>query len=238
MIIFLKRDEKLNLLDYLLLLILGYFEMLALSKSGIITYAFMFILLFFTPKATNTARIIAAGILICISSYGAYNASKLQNLTAAIKPIQNVVKRLGNIGQEQDDSPEARGYYRLIRYPQYTLLGAGEGAFRRFPDDKGYVRELHSGIATIIFSYGITGALVFFTFLALVMNRQPWYYILLFMPIILFGLPHQNFRFAHFWVLLGLNYGLAVAHREQPYKNDDSIIPENHPAPTPEAHSQ
>jgi hypothetical protein len=219
MIVFLRRGETLKPFDYLLLFTLGYFQTLALSKAGIIAFTTLITLLFFTPKVTKTARALFIAALLCAGSYALYDTSAATRLYNTIDPLKNAAKRIGAIGEEQDDSAEARGYYRLVEYPHYTLLGAGEGAFRRFPDDKGYVRELHSGIATIIFSYGIFGALVFFSFLILIMNRQPLHYILLFLPIILFGLPHQNFRFSDFWALLGINYGLAISMREEKYQN-------------------
>lgn len=214
MIIFLRRGEKLKPLDFILLIALGYFQTLALSKAGIITYTTLILLLLITPKIPKRAYWVLLAALAASCIFTIINHDKASIFFSKFNTIQNAVDRIESIGEEPDDSAQARGYLRLIEHPQYTLLGAGEGAFERFPDDAGYVRELHSGIATIIFSYGIFGALIFFSFLALIMNKQRWYYIMLFMPIILFGLPHQNFRFAHFWVLLGINYGLASAHRQ------------------------
>jgi hypothetical protein len=218
MIIFLRRGEKLKLTDFILLAVLGYFQTLALSKAGIIAFAILCTILLITPKIPKQAYAALFILITAASIFTLVNHDKASAFFARFNSIQNAAERIESIGEEPDDSAQARGYFRLIEHPQYTLLGAGEGAFDRFPDDKGHARELHSGIATIIFSYGIFGAAIFFTFLLLVINKQPWFYILLFMPIFLFGLPHQNFRFAHFWVLLGINYGLVrpLSQEEKP----------------------
>lgn len=214
MLIFLKRDEKLKLIDWLLLCILGFFQALALSKAGLIAYGLLIGFLFLTPKISRKAYIIFFSVIVMTIFYLVMNPTALNQISDSVKPVEHVVERIQGIGSEPDDSVEARGYYRIIEYPLYTLLGAGEGAFARF-DKEGYVREIHSGIATILFSYGLIGFTLFTCFLMLVAYRQPWYYILLCLPIILFGLPHQNFRFAHFWVFLGINYGLFLAKRQE-----------------------
>lgn len=214
MLIFIKRGETLKPLDFILLAALGLIQTLALSKAGIIAYSIFLIFLFITPKISKKTYLTAGIILIIGTLYTLASPSTTAVFYNKRKPLQNAVARIGNIGQEADDSPEARGYFRITQNPLYSIVGSGEGAFWRF-NKEGYNRELHSGIATIIFSYGVAGTLTFFGFLILVMNRQPWHYILLFTPILLFGLPHQNFRFAHFWVLLGINYGLAEAHRNE-----------------------
>ena len=215
MVVFLRRNEPLRLKDWALIALLTYMQALALSKSGIITFSIFLLLLFLTPKMPKAGYLVGAVLVIAASFYTMYDPEFFGRVYNKIEPVQNVVSRLEGIGTEADDSPEARGYYRIVEYPLYTLFGSGEGAFWRF-NAEGYNRELHSGIATIIFSYGIFGAGLFFLFLTLLVIRQPWYYVLLFGPIIMFGLPHQNFRFAHFWVFLGMNYGLFIAH----YKRD------------------
>ncbi len=220
MIVFLRRGEKLKPVDWFLLLLLLFLQSLALSKAGIIAHSIFMVFLLITPKISKGAYV---GIFLMMSFvffYALVNPQKVSFIVDRIEPLQNVIERIEGIGTEQDDSPEARGYYRIIQYPLYTLVGSGEGAFHRF-NTEGYNRELHSGIATIIFSYGAIGTLLFSAFLGLVIYRQPWYYILLFSPIILFGLPHQNFRFAHFWVFLGINYGIFLAQKHKQKKLEE-----------------
>lgn len=209
MIVFLRRNKKIRLVDWLLLALLTYMQALALSKAGIIAFSIFLLMLFFTPKMPRMGYLVLLLGILGTIFYAIYDFDNLNRAFSNIEPLKNVVARIEGIGTEPDDSPEARGYYRIIEYPLYSLLGSGEGAFYRF-NPEGYNRELHSGIATIIFSYGALGALLFGSFIFLIICRQPWYYVMLFIPIILFGLPHQSFRFAHFWVFLGINYGIFL----------------------------
>ena len=214
MVVFLRRGKSLRWQEWGLLILLGFLQSLALSKAGIIAYSVFIIFLFLTPKISKITYVLGGSALLIGSIYALNDPVALNKIYDHIEPLKNVAARLEGIGTEADDSPEARGYYRIVEYPMYSVLGSGEGAFYRF-NEEGYNRELHSGIATIIFSYGIFGATLFSLFLFLVIYKQPWYYILLFVPIIMFGLPHQNFRFAHFWVFLGINYGLFLSYYKQ-----------------------
>lgn len=216
MIVFLKRGKTLNGKDWILLGLLTYMQALALSKAGIITFFAFLLLLFFTPKISKIGYFLALLGILASLFYAMYNYDALTRALDNIEPLKNVIARIEGIGTEADDSPEARGYYRIAEYPLYTIFGSGEGAFYRF-NAEGYNRELHSGIATIIFSYGVFGSFLFFTFLTLLVYKQPWYYVLLFLPVIIFGLPHQNFRFSHFWVFLGINYGVFLAYCRAEY---------------------
>lgn len=224
MIVFLRRGEVLRVSDWCVLGILTYLQALALSKAGIIAFLVFLLLLFITPKISRMGYALGALAIICAIFYTMYDPERVGRIYSNIEPLQNVVARIEGIGTEADDTPEARGYYRIIEYPIYTLFGSGEGAFYRF-NAEGYNRELHSGIATIIFSYGLFGAALFGSFLLLIIYRQPWYYVLLFAPVLMFGLPHQSFRFAHFWVFLGINYGIFLAQyrRDLKHKVEDGL---------------
>jgi hypothetical protein len=231
MLIFLRRmDVILKPWDYLILLMSGYLQAVALSKAGIIAFAIFLIFLIITPCMGRAAKVLASMILVIFLIFMTFQASTLFDVYNRLDVLTNVVDRIEGIGTEADDSPEVRGYFRLNNFPAYTVFGAGEGSFERF-DPTG--RELHSGVATMIFSYGIFGATLFFSFLILIMNRQPWYYILLFLPIILFGLPHQNFRFSDFWVLLGVNYGLFLAVQKRLQAEKTSVLLNQDSAVTP-----
>ncbi|MCB9963560.1 MAG: hypothetical protein H6855_00810 [Rhodospirillales bacterium] len=217
MVIFLRRlDGQLRPIDYVMLLMAFFLQAIALSKAGIIAFTVFLLFLMVTPFINKIARFLGIVTIVFFSIFLALQPSTLLNIYQHIDFLQNAVERIEGIGTEADDDPGVRGYYRLSQFPFYTVFGAGEGSFERF-DPSG--RELHSGIATIIFSYGLLGATFFFSFLTLILNRQPWYFILLFLPIILFGLPHQNFRFSHFWVLLGINYGLFLYTRMTSQQN-------------------
>ncbi len=220
-LVFLNGSKPLRVWDWLLIALLAYMQALALSKAGIIAFGVFILFLFLTPKMSPKGYIILFFIILTSFLYSLYDYERLHNIFENIEPLKNVSARLEGIGTEPDDSPEARGYFRIIEYPLHSLFGSGEGAFWRF-NAEGYNRELHSGIATIVFSYGILGAILFTSFIFLIIYRQPWYYLLLFIPIIMFGLPHQSFRFAHFWVFLGINYGVFIAlYKEKIFKKNE-----------------
>jgi len=225
-IVFLRRSEPLPGKDWMLIGLLAYMQALALSKAGIIAFCIFLLFLFLTPKMPKKGYILVFLVLLSGFLYSLYDFERLSGLYQNIEPLKNVVARIEGIGTEADDSPEARGYYRIIEYPLYTLFGSGEGAFYRFNAEE-YNRELHSGLATIIFSYGIFGAFLFSAFLFLIVYKQPWYYVMLFAPIILFGLPHQNFRFAHFWVFLGVNYGVFWDYYKQRFTRNNETEENN-----------
>jgi len=91
-----------------------------------------------------------------------------------------------------------RGFQRIGENPQYLLFGAGEGAYERFNESI----ELHSIFASILFSYGIFGLLLYlgaFKLLVVKLSREIMAVIL---PIILFATVHMTLRIPLFWITL------------------------------------
>lgn len=94
-----------------------------------------------------------------------------------------------------------RGYYRITEYPEYWILGAGEGAYlERF----GRIMEFHSTLGNIQVSYGIIGLILFlkFLYLALKNNKFRDWYILF--CILIYGITHNGIRNSLFWIFLAL----------------------------------
>lgn len=209
MIFFLKRDEKFTKIDFALFLTVAFIQSLALSKAGIISYTVMLIFLMFarqTPKHVKILMMLGGTILMI---FMAFQAEKVLSLYTNLSAAERIVDRIGTIGQENDDSLEGRGYNRIWNNPEYLLLGAGEGAFERFRTWASS-NELHSGLATIIFSYGIFGATFFATFILLILHRQPWQCWAIMFAVIMFSASSQTIRFTHTWVLLGIVYASYV----------------------------
>jgi hypothetical protein len=99
------------------------------------------------------------------------------------------------------DTLSTRGYDRMVNYPEYMVLGAGEGAYERFRSDL-FATELHSSYGTLLFCYGIVGAALF-TALLLAMCRCDWRLALWLIPIFVYGSGHHGLRFAFCWAALG-----------------------------------
>ena len=115
----------------------------------------------------------------------------------------------------EDDGAGARGYDRLTNYPQWPLtVGAGEGDYGRHESDAG-THEIHSGVATIVFSYGIPGVVLFLRFLWPYGRRALRNGNVYLLALVGYNLFHQGLRFRGLWVVMGLAALLAIesAHR-------------------------
>jgi len=215
MLIALKGNTKLNVQDFLLMGILMFIQTVALSKAGLIASFLTLSVLPFMPQFSNLGRFVCFTIMIFAFSYLLVHPHIIESIPRQFENVENTVKRLEDIGQDADDSIAGRGYTRIIEFPEYLLLGAGEGAEERF--DPYRPIEIHSGVATIIFSYGIFGAFLFSIFLYSTVRNRPLYCLAFVFFVILYGLTHQNFRFTHFWILLGMLNGLHF--KKQTYSN-------------------
>ena len=119
------------------------------------------------------------------------NSAMGQGLRARVIRTESKIK---NFIQE-------RGYYRITEYPEYWILGAGEGKYyERF----GSVYEFHSTLGNIQVSYGLIGTLLFANIMmqALKRDKYRYWYVLLF--IMAYGLTHNGIRSSLLWVLLAL----------------------------------
>jgi len=199
MLVLLRQGRKLQLIDYICIIILFYFQTLAISKASMVSALVVLCVLPFTAQFTRMGRILFLSVLIAAGSYALINPQLVLDLPQRFDNINNAVERLEEIGADRDDNLEGRGYTRIAENPEYVILGVGEGAYSRFTVTG---KELHSGIATIIFSYGILGTLAFFGFIGAVLWRQRWTNIALVGCLMLYGLTHQNLRFTDFWICL------------------------------------
>lgn len=207
-LIILKRDEKFNWIDLVLIGMCIFLQSLSLSKAGMIITVLMLGLIFFLPNVPKYGRSLMSIAAIMFIIFQLFEPNSVVNKLQQVEQITKVVSRIENIGQERDDSAEGRGYDRLLEFPHYIVFGAGEGAYFRFGRGS---QEIHSGFATLLFSYGITGFLFFGLFIYSVFKKLPKQYYLLLGMIFLFGIPHQNIRFTYFWVFL------ALAHTHHMY---------------------
>ena len=205
MLFVLKGRKFLNILDYLALAALFYIQLLSLSKAVMLTFGFVVIFGMLSPLTHFFQKIVTVFITLSIMIFAIYSFDTVVEGAMQSEVVQNATKRISGIGGQADDSVAGRGYIRMATHPEYLLFGAGEGGFKRFPPTFSD-QELHSGIATMIFSYGILGALAFGAFLFFVFRKAPWFYIAFMIPIIGYGLTHQNFRNTYFWAFLAAVY--------------------------------
>jgi hypothetical protein len=117
------------------------------------------------------------------------------------------------------DTPETRGYDRILNYPEHILVGAGEGAYERFRSAL-YASEIHSSYGTLLFCYGIIGATMFGVILFLI-ARADLRSAMFLIPVFVYGSAHQGVRAAFFWTMLAVLCCMAL-HPRSPTRDNAS----------------
>ena len=220
-LITLKRHTYFKLFDFFLIALIMYIEMKALSKAGMIVYVLILAIMVFTPNMSKTIRLFLGLCTLSLCVFLIHSPQRIFTTINNIQTFSTVIDRLNTFGKESDDSAQGRGYDRIIKYPEHVIFGAGEGAYWRFGK-----HELHSGIATLVFSYGVFGTILFVLFLGSIFYRLPWYYTMLLIPIFLYGLTHQHIRFSYFWVFLATSYSWHF-FKHGPTSTKDNRTPSN-----------
>jgi hypothetical protein len=183
---------------------LVYTAAASLSKSSIIAIALLCVLHF-----AKKPKLLWIGLLALAPAYLVLEDSLL---------FERVSGRLQGIGEQQDDSLEARGFPRILEYPQYIVTGAGEGALYRFKeandaDEQTQIHEIHSTFLTIFFSYGLIGSAAFLAAIWRLFRLSSAGSFLYLLPPFFYGLTHQGLRFSFLWLLLAVIAVLGLTHR-------------------------
>lgn len=120
--------------------------------------------------------------------------------------LHNWDRRSARLESKAENIYEARGYERITGYPEYLLLGSGEGQQWRFLERTSLSRtyEIHSTFGAILFGYGIVGL----TFVGLFMFRAMYsaplgIWIVVASPMV-YGISHQGARQPLFWLIFVL----------------------------------
>lgn len=213
---------------------LGYFGVTAMAllltfharqKTALlswVTLGFMAIAFWLTTASLSKAAMVASAISVVmfVTTFKRAEIFSLCCFALLASPFvadkiresdqyQSVLMRLQSIGYDHDDSLSARGYSRALQYPQYLLLGAGEGNYKRF----GTKYEIHSTFANIVFSYGIVGFVLFGLVLLNMFRLSPMLFMVMFTGVFVYGITHNGIRSSFFWLLVSLF--LAVADQTQ-----------------------
>jgi O-Antigen ligase len=173
---------------------LFYTAAASLSKSAIISTALLCALHF-----VKRPKLLFIGLLALAPAYLVVENSML---------VERVSGRLQNIGQQEDDQIHSRGYVRILYYPEYVVVGAGEGALYRFPEgvgeDMAKSTEIHSTFGTILFSYGLIGLVAFGAAIWRLYRISSAGRFLYLLPPFFYGLTHQGLRFSFLWLLFAI----------------------------------
>lgn len=174
------------------LIALLYAIAISLSKAAMIAAVLLLVLHFL-----KRPKLMVVALVVAVVGY-----LTLENSTIG----ERIAMRLENIGTQTDDSFYSRGYLRILRYPEYAVIGAGEGAIYRF-DDTEYSdlnHEIHSTFGTILFCYGAVGTAAFAGALFYLYRVAGFGNAIYLAPPFLYGLTHQGVRFSFLWLFLAV----------------------------------
>lgn len=213
-IVILNYGRRMPLLDLAAIMACAYMITDSLSRGAMISFGFIALSLLFGRSIPFITKI---GMVVVFLLYGLFTVFFMpptQNGAGDIPVIDRALSRLDLFGAPSNtDQYIERGYDRLIENPAYLITGSGEGAYWRFMDDAtitGWAGlEIHSGLATILFSYGIFGFFLFGIFIFTIIHKTPPIFYITLAAIMVYGLAHQHVRFTGFWIYLGLVYGMS-----------------------------
>jgi len=186
------------------LAVAAFLSIVSLSKAAMVAVFFAGALVLW-PKKLNlrslTTSVIGIGITLT-AAYSLFNAENPNDI--------NFVRRLNQIGQDQDDSLEARGYFAFLDgNALHLIFGLDSTEVQNIVG-----HEVHSTIFSVFNTYGLIGLALFLIFLGLWCLRlyknfgfNAFLYIAA--PPMLYGITHNGTRFTIFWILLSASFALS-----------------------------
>lgn len=164
----------------------------SLSKAGIVGCLMnALIMLFFTRSLSAVRKLLVVAIVAVVL---AATADGIRHTEL----YEHLDRRVNGFQPDNDDSLSHRGYTRILDYPEYIVLGAGEGLIERFDS----LIELHSYPGTVLFSYGLIGVALTLYFLKAALGS--WTVLFYLSPVWFYNLTHHGGRTVFFWILLGV----------------------------------
>ena len=172
-----------------------YLAALSLSKAALLGYALLSLIEWLHLPARMRWRLAFAAGAVVIGVV-------LSGVVDRWLILSNVSARLQSVGSSSDDNLAARGYGRIVSYPQYLAFGSGEGEPSRWV--LGQAKELHSSWGTILFAYGFLGLSLFVGFLVSTAQTAGLRRFAYLTPLFFYGLTHQGLREPLFWVTIAM----------------------------------
>lgn len=213
-IVMLNYGRRMHIVD--LGALMGCALMIAesLSRGAMISFVLILISLFIGKNISFMSKLGMVIVFLGFTLIQIFSISNALNTSASFSGLQSVSDRLDIFDSTSDPTKfNERGYERLIENPEYLITGSGEGAYWRFMEDATITGwsglEIHSGLATILFSYGIFGFFLFCLFVFTIFQRAPWLSWFSLAAIMAYGLTHQHVRFTGLWIYLGIVYSMS-----------------------------
>jgi hypothetical protein len=195
-----QSGARIGPFDLALLCALGFIAAHSLSKAAMVSFLVL-VLAGLWCQGLGARMKLAVVVLFLAGSISLWESSDIVQGWLAEGWTGRAIDRFEDIGRQGDDSLAGRGYDRIWEHPEYLLFGAGEGGPERFLS---LADEIHSTFATVLFSYGILGLLLFLGLLWLIFRHAERRHLAYSLPVFLYSLTHQGLRFTLFWVFLGL----------------------------------
>jgi hypothetical protein len=203
-IVVLRGRDRLTTSDTTALLVSGYLAAESLSRAAMYSFLVLACIVIVFQGLSRRGMILIGIATILWAMALSVNPGRMPGL-GDVDVYQRFSARVE--GRKDQEHVADRGYDRLFEYPQYLILGAGEGELSRFRDAGS--GEFHSTIGVLLFHYGAVGSVLFGLLLMSIFRRASWGHALLLVPIAMYGLTHQGLRFTLFWVFLGLVVGMS-----------------------------
>lgn len=124
----------------------------------------------------------------------------LANISTEGQVLRNLEARMDRAPSKIDSVYEERKFDRLVNFPAYAILGAGEAERQRFAPYDG--TEIHSSFVNMLFAYGLPGLVLFLSIIATVLRRAPLYIWAGVAGPLIYSTTHNGLRTTLFWVLL------------------------------------
>lgn len=169
------------------------------SISAILALGFLTLSILFS-NALSFRQLVVSALALFIVAGGILVANQL----AGGNVFEILQTRQGRLDAKLENMYSERGYERIVNFPEYLFLGAGEEARERF-QPFGHL-EIHSSYGNILFSYGLVGLALFFMLLISVLHRASLSLWMVACAPLLYSVTHMGLRFTAFWLLLAIIY--------------------------------
>ena len=196
--ILVRRPHQLQR-DLLIIPALAYCQFVTTSRAGVL--GFLLLIAIWLHQVTSRSRHRRLAMLV----FGAMllSAPALPAAATYLGNLEMVGRFEARFNKSNAvDEVGLRNTDRITKYPQYTILGAGEGDLARFPHSLPI--EIHSTPGTILFSYGIPGSLLFLAFLIGVLRQLTWPQRGVAAALFLYSITHNGLRFPFFWFTMAV----------------------------------
>ena len=181
------------------------FILISISQAAILCillYFLFFIFLYFRKRFILSIILFLSIIIFSIKFY-----DTITNFVIVKNAIDRIDDDYSN-DELDDNGLEGRNYLRLINYPQYLIIGSGEGKNERFGNKD--MNEIHSSFANILFSYGFIGLILFIFPYLYILKSKNNFLIFCLLIYFVFTIVHSTLRWPLFWILPYLTYHINL----------------------------